>query len=79
MEKNVCPDYDGMAVCGPMPLMKSAFEAAQEAGIPCQVSLENRMACGLGACLSCTIDTKNGRRKVCSDGPVFWGGEVFLC
>ena len=42
-----------------------------EKGIDCEVSLENKMACGLGACLCCVEDTKDGHRCVCSDGPVF--------
>ena len=49
----------------------------EKSKISCQVSLEKRMACGLGACLSCVIDTTDGKRKkVCKDGPVFWAKEV---
>ena len=58
--------------------MRGIAKMAAQAGIPCQVSLEKRMACGLGACLSCSIDMTDGRRKkVCKDGPVFWAEEVF--
>ena len=57
---------------------RAAAEIAQKAQVPCQVSLEKRMACGLGACLSCSVDGQDGRhRKVCKDGPVFWAEEVF--
>ena len=70
-------DYDGVAVCGPPIMMERVAAIATEHGIPCEVSLEKRMACGLGACLSCAVDTKNGRRKVCKDGPVFLAGEVY--
>ena len=70
--------YDGVLVCGPEIMMRKAAEIAGDAGIPCQVSLERRMACGLGACLSCSIDSADGtRKKVCKDGPVFWAEEVF--
>ena len=69
--------YDGVAVCGPPIMMERVAAIAAERGIPCEVSLEKRMACGLGACLSCAVDTKSGRRKVCKDGPVFPAGEVY--
>ena len=69
--------YDGVAVCGPPVMMERVAAIAAEYGIPCEVSLEKRMACGLGACLSCAVDTKNGRRKVCKDGPVFPAAEVY--
>ncbi len=69
--------YDGVAVCGPPVMMERVAAIAAEYGVPCEVSLEKRMACGLGACLSCAVDTKSGRRKVCKDGPVFPAGEVY--
>ena len=71
-------DYDALMVCGPDIMMQKAAKIAEARGIPCQVSLEKRMACGLGACLSCSIDAADGsRRKTCKDGPVFWAEEVF--
>ena len=71
-------DYDCVYVCGPEIMMKKIAALAAEADVPCQVSLEKRMACGLGACLSCGCDTTDGRRaKVCKDGPVFWARDVF--
>ena len=70
-------DYDGVAVCGPPVMMERVAAIAAEHGVPCEVSLEKRMACGLGACLSCAVDTRSGRRKVCKDGPVFPAGEVY--
>lgn len=69
--------YDGVAVCGPPVMMERVAAIAAEYGVSCEVSLEKRMACGLGACLSCAVDTKSGRRKVCKDGPVFPAGEVY--
>lgn len=69
--------YDLVAVCGPGIMMQLISDIAAEYEVPCQVSLEKRMACGLGACLSCAVDTKDGqRKKVCKDGPVFWAEEV---
>lgn len=70
--------FDVLFACGPDIMMRKIGEIADEADVPCQVSLERRMACGLGACLSCVIDTTDeGRKKVCQDGPVFWAQEVF--
>ena len=40
------------------------------------VSLEKRMGCGVGACLSCSVDTKNGRRRSCKEGPIFKGSDL---
>jgi dihydroorotate dehydrogenase electron transfer subunit len=69
--------YDRIFVCGPEIMMKKVAQIAKEYNVPCQVSLEKRMACGIGACLSCTCDSSAGRKKVCKDGPVFWAEEVF--
>ncbi len=63
--------WDSISCCGPMPMMKSVAAYAKNAGIDCEVSLENMMACGLGACLCCVEDTIKGHVCVCSDGPVF--------
>lgn len=68
--------YDRVYVCGPAPMMKAVSAAVLAAGIQCQVSLEKYMACGLGACLSCSCQGIGKRIKVCKDGPVFWAQEV---
>ena len=68
--------YDCVYVCGPVPMMKAVSAAVLEKGIKCQVSLEKYMACGLGACLSCSCQGIGRRLKVCQDGPVFWAEEV---
>lgn len=69
---------DMIYTCGPRVMMEGVARLAKQAGIPCQVSLEAHMACGVGACLSCTCQATDGkRRKICSDGPVFYAGEVF--
>ncbi len=69
-------EFDCAYVCGPVPMMKAAAQACDQAGLPCQVSLEKYMACGLGACLSCSCQGIGKRLKVCTDGPVFWSREV---
>lgn len=63
--------FDKIYSCGPTPMMKAVATFAAQKGIDCEVSLENKMACGLGACLCCVTETKAGHKCVCSDGPVF--------
>ena len=70
-------DYAAIYTCGPEPMMQEVAYEAMAREIFCQVSFEKRMACGLGACLSCSIDTIHGRKKVCKDGPVFDAAEIF--
>ena len=61
-----------ISCCGPLPMMKGVAAIARDRGITCEVSLENVMACGLGACLCCVEDTADkGNVCVCKDGPVF--------
>ena len=57
--------------CGPTPMMKAVVRYANQQGIECEVSLENMMACGLGACLCCVEKTTEGNLCVCKEGPVF--------
>lgn len=57
--------------CGPMPMMKAVAKVARENDIWCEVSLENQMACGIGACLCCVENTTEGNLCVCKEGPVF--------
>ena len=65
-------DYDVVLVCGPTVMMKNAARLCAEKGTPCFVSMEKKMACGIGACLGCTCETKGGEGKsVCKNGPVF--------
>lgn len=64
-------DYDMIFACGPTPMMRAVARSAASRGIRCEVSLENMMACGVGACLCCVTDTDQGHRCVCKDGPVF--------
>lgn len=57
--------------CGPSPMMKAVASIARKRSIDCEVSLENMMACGLGACLCCVENTVKGNVCVCTEGPVF--------
>ena len=63
--------FDRISTCGPTPMMKAVARYARQANIECEVSLENLMACGLGACLCCVEKTLDGNLCVCKDGPVF--------
>ena len=68
--------YDYVAVCGPLPMERNVVKAAFEHDVFCEVSMEKLMACGVGACLGCTVETKAGRKRCCVDGPVFDAAEV---
>lgn len=63
--------FDRISVCGPSPMMKAVAKCARANSVPCEVSLENMMACGLGACLCCVEKTVKGNVCVCTEGPVF--------
>lgn len=71
--------YDAIVTCGPEIMMKILHEKCKKTGAtaPLYVSMENRMACGIGMCKVCTCKTKSGNRTACKDGPVFLGSEVF--
>lgn len=63
--------FTRVSVCGPKPMMVAVAHYARQARVACEVSLENMMACGLGACLCCVEDTAEGHVCVCKEGPVF--------
>ena len=67
-------EYTYFYACGPMPMFKAMEQVMTTPG---QYSFEERMGCGFGACMGCTIQTKNGYKRVCKDGPVFFREEVF--
>ncbi len=67
------PVFDRFYACGPLPMLKAVCKALDAPG---EVSLEERMGCGAGFCYGCTIQTANGPRRVCADGPVFDKEEV---
>lgn len=74
---------DVIFACGPMPMLRAIKAYAAEQGIPAYISLEEHMACGVGACLGCVVKTKEvdhhshvNNARICTDGPVFEAGEV---
>ncbi|MBB5172144.1 dihydroorotate dehydrogenase electron transfer subunit [Texcoconibacillus texcoconensis] len=69
---------DWLFACGPKPMLKACVSWRNQVRKASFVSLEERMGCGIGACLACVCETTQGQRKVCSDGPVFTAEEVCL-
>lgn len=69
--KNELSGFDKIYTCGPDAMMKAIAKDAAKAGVFCEVSLENMMACGFGVCLCCVEKTTSGHKCVCTDGPVF--------
>lgn len=78
--QKIINDVDLVCACGPIPMLKAISKIAADNGVECQVSLEERMGCGVGACLVCAcktnIDGKEGYSHVCKNGPVFKAEEV---
>lgn len=66
-------DYSFFYTCGPMPMFRAIESVAATSG---QYSFEERMGCGFGACMGCSIQTKNGNKRVCKDGPVLMREEI---
>jgi len=71
---NIRPEV--IYACGPVGMLKKISETADEFGIDCQVSLETKMACGIGVCLGCACVTKQGYKMACKDGPVFNARDI---
>ena len=78
-------EADVIFACGPKPMLRAIKAYAQEKGIPCWISMEERMACGIGACLGCVCQSTEvdahshvHNKRVCKDGPVFRSTEVEL-
>jgi dihydroorotate dehydrogenase electron transfer subunit len=74
--KNFAPDDTSIYACGPKKMLKALAGILQKSPISCQVSLEERMACGTGACMGCAVAIKDKKgvlayKRVCADGPVF--------
>jgi len=66
-------EYTHFYACGPMPMLRALYAAAETDG---QMSFEERMGCGFGVCMGCSMQTKNGPKRVCKDGPVFYKSEL---
>ncbi|MBR1770067.1 MAG: dihydroorotate dehydrogenase electron transfer subunit [Bacteroidales bacterium] len=72
-------DFDVIYSCGPTSMMRAVADLAKKRNIKCYLSLENRMACGIGACLCCVNENKEGHNVcVCTDGPVFLSDDIKL-
>lgn len=70
-------DFDAVITCGPEPMMEKLARACMAKKVPCYVSMERHMACGIGACLGCTHHTAHGAKCICKDGPVFKGEDIY--
>ncbi len=65
--------------CGPIPMLREVIAISRKEGIPCQISIETMMACGMGACLGCAVENRDSKEKylhACIDGPVFDAGRI---
>ena len=70
---------DVVLACGPTPMLRALMALVERENLPCYVSLEERMGCGIGACLVCVCDLTNGKKaRVCKDGPVFNSRDIIL-
>ena len=67
------PEFDYFYACGPLPMLRALCDAVQQDG---QLSFEERMGCGFGACMGCSCKTKYGNKRICKEGPVLTKGEV---
>ena len=66
-------DYTYFYTCGPEPMLKAVYKASKTSG---QMSFEERMGCGFGACMGCSCKTKYGNKRICKDGPVLVKEEI---
>ena len=69
-------NYDEILACGPRPMLNALADFAQSRNIPCQISTEERMACGLGTCVGCVLEVSGTYVRICTEGPVFYSDEV---
>jgi len=65
-------NYAAVYACGPTPMLAYVKKVAEACDLPCYLSLESHMACGVGVCLGCTIQTTEGKKRCCTEGPVFY-------
>ena len=71
------PKPDSVLACGPVPMLKKIAQLSRKYRLLTQVSLEQTMGCGIGACLGCVVSTPEGYLRVCTDGPVFRVNQIF--
>jgi dihydroorotate dehydrogenase electron transfer subunit len=79
--KKFAPEETMIYACGPKPMLKALAKILRKTKYSCQVSLEEKMACGVGACLGCAVQVKSKKsspayKRVCADGPVFDISEI---
>ena len=67
------PEFDYFYACGPLPMLRALCDAVPQDG---QLSFEERMGCGFGACMGCSCKTKYGNKRICKEGPVLEKGEI---
>ncbi|MCL2181065.1 MAG: dihydroorotate dehydrogenase electron transfer subunit [Treponema sp.] len=70
--------YDVIFACGSIPMLAALKRKCQPKKVPCFISMETVFACGVGACLGCTVQTVNGNRRCCKDGPIFDSQEIIF-
>jgi dihydroorotate dehydrogenase electron transfer subunit len=81
-EKEEGESKTAIYACGPEPMLQNVSDYARKRNIPCWISIERWMACGVGACLSCVVKTTGGYKRACCDGPIFdatditWGTDA---
>jgi len=68
--------YDEILSCGPRPMLNALAAYAETIKTPCQISTEERMACGLGTCVGCVLEVSGSYVRICTEGPVFYSDEV---
>ena len=83
--RELSPEFDVICACGPMPMLRGVKALAEEKGVKAWISLEERMACGVGVCLGCVTKTAHkdehsnvNNTRICTEGPVFDAEEVLL-
>lgn len=77
LSDRISKDY-AIYACGPEAMLFVLKKALDERGLSAQISLENRMACGVGACMGCVTRTSSGFKRVCVDGPIFCSGDIVI-
>jgi len=70
-------NYSALYACGPLPMLAYVQKICKAVGLKCYLSMESRMACGVGVCLGCVIDTTEGKKRCCKEGPVF-DGDILI-
>jgi NAD(P)H-flavin reductase len=71
-------NFDVILGCGPPAMLSALKKKCQEKNVPCFLSMESRLACGVGACFGCTVQSVNGSRRCCKEGPIFPAEEVIF-